>query len=143
MRVMKISKYSITCEMLVSIVSSSVISLRVSSTFRKLRSTAQEERLGKMEGGSQQPNSGRLWRWKRDGILWEFLIECRDTQKGSYRIERDEFLDIRKQALATPPGLLPGMQIDIQDLSLITVETKEFQAMCLRLAELEARLEDE
>jgi hypothetical protein len=106
---------------------------------RKLRSTSQEQRLGNMEGGSQQPNSGRLWRWKRDGILHEFLIECRDTQSGSYRIEKKEFHDIRKQALGTPPGLLPGMQIDIQDLSLITVETKDFQAMCLRLIELEER----
>jgi hypothetical protein len=94
-----------------------------------------------MPGGQRQNNSGRFWRWKRDGILWEFLIEARDTQADSYSIKREEFLSIKKEALATPPGLLAGMQIDIKDLSLIAVETKEFQSMCMRLAEMEAELD--
>lgn len=94
-----------------------------------------------MEGGQKQVNSGRFWRWKRDGILFEFLIEARDTTSASYSISKNEFQQIRQEALATPPGLLPGMQIDIQDLSLIAVETKDFQALCLRLVELEAELE--
>jgi hypothetical protein len=108
---------------------------------RKRRSELQEERLGQMPGGQKQVNSGRFWRWKRDGILWEFLIEARDTTSGSYSIKREEFLSIKREALATPPGLLAGMQIDIQDLSLVAIETKEFQGLCMRLAELEAEVE--
>lgn len=111
------------------------------SRVRKGRSQAQEERIGRLPGGSKQVNSGRMWRWKRDGILHEFLIEARTTNKGSYRIEREEFLDIRKQALQTPPGLLPGMQIEIQDLDLMVMELEAFQDLYLRLIELEARVE--
>ena len=108
---------------------------------KKTKSQLQEKSIGRMEGGKQQVNSGRFWRWKRDGILHNFLIEARTTDAESYRIERKEFVQMRKQALQTPPGLLPGMQIDIQDLSLMCIETSAFQDMNLRLVELETKLE--
>lgn len=108
---------------------------------RKLRSEKQEKRIGEMEGGQRQINSGRLWRWKRDGILHNFLIEARTTEAESYRIDKKEFQQMRKQAFQTPPGLLAGMQIDIQDLQLIAIELSAFQDMSLRLIELEARIE--
>jgi hypothetical protein len=110
------------------------------SRARRTRSSKQEGRIGKMEGGSKQVNSGRLWRWKRDGILHEFLIEARTTEAGSYKISGDEFLKIRREGLQTPPGLLPGMQIDIQDLSLMVIELSAFQDLYVRLLELEARV---
>jgi hypothetical protein len=75
---------------------------------RKSKSELQEARIGDMEGGKKQNNSGRIWRWKRDGILHNFLIEARTTTDASYRIEKKEFLQIRRQAFQTPPGLLPG-----------------------------------
>jgi hypothetical protein len=59
----------------------------------------------------------------------------------SYRIEKKEFLQIRKQAFQTPPGLLPGMQIDIQDLQLIAIELGAFQDLNVRCMELEALVE--
>jgi hypothetical protein len=109
---------------------------------RKQRSEKQESRIGKMEGGRKQVNSGRFWRWKRDGILHSFLVEARTTEVESYRIEKKEFQQIRKQAFQTPPGLLAAMQIDIQDLQLMVTELSVFQERELRLVELETRLEE-
>lgn len=108
---------------------------------RKTKSQKQERRLAEMEGGAPQVNSGRLWRWKRDARLHNFLIEARTTDKDSYRIEKKEFLSMRKEALQTPPGLLPGMQIDIQELHLMAIELSAFQDLNVRLIELEALLE--
>jgi len=105
------------------------------------RSQKQEKRISEMEGGAPQVNSGRLWRWKRDARLHNFLIEARTTDKESYRIEKREFLQMRKDALQTPPGLLPGMQIDIQELHLMVVELNAFQELSLRVIELETLLE--
>jgi hypothetical protein len=113
------------------------------SRARKKRHERQEERIGNMDGGSKQANSGRFWRWKRDAILHDFLIEARTTEAGSYRIEGKEFQAIEKQAIQTPPGLLPGMQIDIGDLQLITIRLSDFQNFLLRLKKLEAQVEQE
>ena len=86
-----------------------------------MKSTAQEERLGKMDGGAQHPGSGRIWKFKRDGRIHEFLIEASTTEKHTYCIDKREFMEIRKEGLRVPPGLLPGMQITIQDLDLIAI----------------------
>lgn len=108
---------------------------------RKLKSEIQEDSIGKMEGGKRQVNSGRLWRWKRDGILHNFLVEARTTEKESYRVEMREFQDIRKQAMQTPPGLRPAMQVDIKGLRLVVIELQVFQEMQLHIIELETKLE--
>ena len=107
---------------------------------RKTKSQLQEERNGRMEGGSKQINSGRTWRSKRDNVLHNFLVESRTTDAGSYRIERDEWKDIRKQSFQTPPGHLPAMQIDLQDVHLMVTELAAFQDREIRLLELEARV---
>lgn len=110
---------------------------------RKSRSEKQEARIGKMDGGERQVNSGRFWRWKRDGKLYEFLVEARTVEKSrSYTISKDEFQHIRRQALQTPPGLLPAMQIDILDLSLMVIELTAFQDLYARLIALEAAQKD-
>jgi len=109
---------------------------------RKTRHQIQEERLGRLEGGSKQINSGRFWRWKRDNKIYEFLIEARRTSANSFSISRDEFLNIQKNAYQTPPGLLPGMQIDIQELQLITLRLTDFHSMYHRLIALERRDEE-
>jgi hypothetical protein len=87
----------------------------------------QEERTGKLPGGSRQPASGRLWRFKRDNKLMGFLIESRTTEKPGYKIDLDEWLKIEQEAHMTPPGLLPAMQIDIQGHSLILTRLVDFQ----------------
>lgn len=108
---------------------------------KKTKSQKQEERIGNMEGGKKQINSGRFWRSKRDAVLHNFLVEARTTDAGSYRIEKKEFFNIKRQGLETPPGLLPSMQIDLGELHLMVVELSAFQDMSMRILELEARLE--
>jgi len=95
-----------------------------------------------MEGGSRGVNSGRFWRWKRDGTLREFLIEARTTEKGSYTITKKEWNDIRTESFRTPPGLLPGMQIDIQDVKLIVIEVTAFEDLFNELIALRGKVED-
>lgn len=111
---------------------------------RKTRNVAQEERLGKMPHGKQQVNSGRFWRWARDGIVWNFLVEARTNEKAevnSYRIQVREWEQIRTEAFRTPPGLKPAMQITIQNVDLMVIELTDFESMYTRLVELEARYE--
>jgi hypothetical protein len=115
------------------------------SRARKLRTAQQEQKLGQMEGGSQQINSGRFWHSRRDAKLFNFLIEARTNENPtvkSYRIERDEWLEMRKDAYREPPGLKPAMQITIQDLDLVVIELDDFRDMNIRLIALEAMLED-
>lgn len=99
---------------------------------RKLKSQLQEERLGKLEGGSKQVNSGRFWNFKRDAKLHEFLVEARTTENQSYRIEHGEWLAIRKDAHYEPPGLKPAMQVTIQGLELMVIELQDFQDLYVR-----------
>ncbi|SRR6266540_2661805 len=99
----------------------------------KPRHQRQEQRLGKSQGGKSHPASGRLWRWKRDGRLFDFLIEARDTESGAYSVSLKEWKTIEKEAHMTPPGLLPAIQIDIQDTSLIVIDLHIFTEMKNRL----------
>ena len=111
---------------------------------RKRRSQKQEERIGSISGGSKQPNSGRIWRFKRDAKLFNFLVECRTNERqgaDSYRVSRTEFLKIEQEAFQTPPGLLPAVQIDIQELQLILIRLTAFQQLQQRILELEAEIE--
>jgi len=108
---------------------------------KKTKSQLQEERIGKMEGGSKQVNSGRLWRWKRDAKLHDFLIEARTTDKGSYTIDYADFKKLEREAMQEAPGYLPGMQIDIRDLQLVVTRLIDHQQRELKIAELEKRLE--
>jgi hypothetical protein len=112
----------------------------------KTKSLKQEERIGKLKDGKRQINSGRTtWTSKRDNILgrvYKFLIEARTTDKKSFSVQREEFLALRKEAFQTPPGLLPGMQIDIQDLSLMVMELKDFEEMQTRMLDLEEKLDE-
>lgn len=101
---------------------------------------AQERRLGTLRGGEKHPGSGRLWRWKRDGRIHTFLIEARTTTKKTYTINSEEFKEIQKEALSTPPGLLPAMQIDIRDVSGIFIRLADFDEILNRLFDLEAQV---
>jgi hypothetical protein len=100
----------------------------------------QERKIGKMQGGQKQVGSGRIWRWKRDGRLFTFLVEARTTTKGSYSISASEFKKIQKEALQSPPGLLPSMQLDIQDVSLMVIRLVDFDELYTRMLDLEAQL---
>lgn len=101
----------------------------------KAKHVRQEQRLGKLPGGLQGVNSGRLWRFKRDGRLWDWLIEARTTEKQTYAISVDEFKKIAREAISTPPGLLPAVQLDIQDESLMIIRLADFQNIMVRLGQ--------
>jgi hypothetical protein len=111
---------------------------------RKRRSQAQEERVGSLPGGSPQINSGRIWRFKRDAKFHTFLVECRTNEKPSvksYRLDKDEFLAIERDAFMTPPGYLPAMQIDIQELQLFVMRLTAAQNLLQVVIEQEAEIE--
>ena len=110
------------------------------SRARKLRSQRQEENLSKLPGGRKGVNSGRFWRWPRDGRIYDFLVEARTNEKPgakSYSIKKAEFEDIRFEALTSPGGMKPAMQITMDDLHLIVIELKDFTGILTRLMELE------
>ena len=113
---------------------------------RKLRSQMQEERLNTLPGGQKGINSGRIWRFPRDGRIFDFLIEARTNEKPGakgYRIDKAEFLELRRQALTQPGGMKPGIQVTIDDLDLMVIELSVFTQMQTRLIELEERDERE
>lgn len=101
------------------------------------RHRRQEDSIGR-SGGVTHPASGRLWRWKRDGKWFDFLIEARTTTAGSYRIEKAEWDAITKEAHQTPPGCMPAMQIEIQDTKLIVIEQAVFEEIYNQLVSLRA-----
>jgi hypothetical protein len=110
------------------------------SRARKLRSTQQEARLGILPGGRTGVNSGRIWRWPRDGRILDFLIEARTNHKPgvkSYRIEKQEWLDLKKQALHEPGGMKPAMQISMDEVDLIVIELRDFTDLITQIMKLE------
>ena len=109
---------------------------------RKLRYQIQEERLNSLPGGQKGINSGRLRPFKRDGRIYDFLIETRINQKPGAKtatISKQEFQELRRQALGQPGGMKPGMQITIDDLDLMVVDLADFTDMYNYLVELSAR----
>jgi hypothetical protein len=111
------------------------------------RSKRQETKLANRPGGQKQINSGRTPIAKRDVRLNGFLFEARTTEKGSYRVERAEFEQIIRDALGTPPGQLPGMQIDFErlqgsTLSLVVTRLEDHEFFVNRCAVLEEKLKE-
>lgn len=112
---------------------------------KQRKSQRQETRIGKLPGGKKQINSGRNWFSKRDNTLLGFLVEARTTAAASYRIMRDEFDRLVRDAIGTPPGMLPGMQIDFEGeivLSLFVMRLQDHMEREQRIANLESQLEE-
>lgn len=110
----------------------------------KTKSQLQEQRLGKREDGQEQVNSGRsTWTSRRDNVIgsvYRFLVEARTTDKASYRIEAQEFRDLTKQATQTPPGLLPMIQLDLQELELGIYRLRDIDDMQRTIVDLQERV---
>jgi hypothetical protein len=96
---------------------------------KQRKARREEERVGKLPGGSKQVNSGRHWFNRRDNTLCGFLVETRITNSGSYSINKDEFEKITREAFSTPPGMLPAMMVNIQGLKLIAIRQEDFLAI--------------
>jgi hypothetical protein len=109
---------------------------------KKTRSQLQEEGLGKR--GRQQINSGRTaWTSKRDAQIYNrLLVEARTTERGSISISYREWKDIRRQAVQTPPGLLPAMHLEIQDVRLLVLDDRDANEFFTRMEFLEGRVKE-
>jgi|SRR5262245_48715148 len=108
---------------------------------RKTAHRTQEEGLGRIPGGQQGVASGRIWRFKRDGRIRDYLIEARTTDAASYRIDEQEFLQMGREAFQTPPGLKPAMQIHMQRVKLIVTSEQDWLDMYEELLQLRERVE--
>lgn len=101
----------------------------------------QEKRTAKKPGARPQINSGRTWSSLRDVIqdspLGRILIDNKTTEASSYRITREDFMALKRDANRTPPGCLPGLQIDIQDLRLMVIEDGLWDEILNYIRELE------
>ena len=105
---------------------------------RHRKSQKQEQELGRLPESRQQPNSGRGRFAKRDArVRRNFLVEARTTDSQSYTISKKEFKDIERQAIRTPPGCLPAMQVTIDGLRLWVMRDQDFQDREDRLMLLE------
>ena len=105
----------------------------------KPRHQRQEQDIER-RGGTTHPASGRIWRFKRDGKLYDFLIEARTTEQDSYSISLKEWETITKEAHMTPPGCMPALQLDLKDTRLITIEFVVFEEMYNQLVAMAGAL---
>jgi len=71
-----------------------------------------EERLAKAEGGRRVAGSGSK-REKGDVVIGKFRIEDKQTDAMSFRLSVNTWLKIEREALHTPPGLLPQMRVTL------------------------------
>lgn len=113
---------------------------------RKLKSQTQERRLGNLPGGKTGINSGRFKRFPRDGRIYDFLVEARTNEKKgakSARIDKQEWLDLKRQALQEPGGMKPAMQITMDEVDLMVIELADFTDMQTTLIALVERDETE
>lgn len=96
---------------------------------KKTRSARQEARLGERKGSKLQVNSGRnLWNSKRDAQLYNLLlVEARNTEGNSITVKESEWKDIRKEAMQTPPGLLPAMHLEFLKVKLLVLDDEDAQ----------------
>lgn len=113
----------------------------------KSKSKLQEERTSRMKGARPQVNSGRIWSSLRDNKLTSFiglfLIDNKthdDPEKRSYTIKYDEWKDLRRDANRTPPGCMPALQVDIQDVSLLVIEVGAWEEIQRYVLDIETKL---
>lgn len=104
---------------------------------KKTKSQRQEERLGEFQGSRRQPGSGRIPGLSRDARMFDnFLVEARTTDARSYAVGVDEFQKITQEALRTPPGCLPAMQVTIQGVELWVMRLADQDAQQIEISTL-------
>lgn len=106
----------------------------------------QERRTARKRGARPQINSGRTWSSLRDvkvnSPLGHILIDNKTTEAKSYTITKDDFNALIRDANRTPPGCQAALQVDIQDLRLITLTEAFWDDVLDYIRLLEARLDD-
>lgn len=79
------------------------------ATQRK-RVWVQETRVAADLGGRRQPGSGSQWHSKGDVSTPTYLVECKQTDKGSYGLKLDTLRKIEREAAAA--GKEPLFQVE-------------------------------
>jgi hypothetical protein len=104
----------------------------------------QEKRTASKPGARAQVNSGRTWSGLRDvkqrSPVAHVLIDNKTTDAQSYRIEKGDWLELKRDSNRTPPGCLPALQVDISGLALIVLEDGHYDAILEYIADLEGQL---
>lgn len=81
------------------------------------RARRSEDQAAKSEGGRRQPASGSRWFAKGDVRANGFLIDDKFTDDASFRLTAEALNKITREALQTPPGLMPRLRISIKGTS--------------------------
>lgn len=99
------------------------------------RRAARSERAGaKASGGRVQPASGSKWFAPGDFRGNGFLVEDKITEAASYRLSEEVFAKIEREAIRTPPGLLPCMRVTLGSGRIVrVVREDDFLYLCARL----------
>lgn len=107
-------------------------------TYIKRKSKKQEDRTAKDFGGRTTLASGALWTQKADVRTGsdrtssfnedDYLIENKFTDADKYKLDRTIWEKIAKEALRDN-FRTPLMQIDIQDLQLVVMDTNTFRIL--------------
>ena len=98
------------------------------STERLRRSRKQEHDLAaKLSGGSRVPGSGNQWHSKGDVKSDSLLVECKTTEKASYRLSLDTLKTAELEAIMA--GKLGVLQIEIQGRRYAVLNWDEFERL--------------
>jgi hypothetical protein len=85
------------------------------------RARKSEQQAAREQGGRRQPASGSKWFAKGDLRANGFLIDDKFTDDASFRITRDMWRKIEREAASTPPGLRPSLRISIPGIPKLRV----------------------
>jgi hypothetical protein len=83
------------------------------------RSRRQESSAAKQLGGERVSGSGNQWHSRGDVKSLTFLVECKRTDSGSYRLTKETFRRHRIDALKA--GKTPLIQVELGDVKIAVV----------------------
>ena len=97
--------------------------------------------------GGRPGESGRLWSSLRDNKLTSFigmfLIDNKThDDQAEHSLKYHEWKELRRDANRTPPGCLPALQIDLQDIRLLVMEVDTWDEITRYVMDLETRLQN-
>lgn len=94
------------------------------------RSRKSEERAAKLDGGKRVPMSG-AGRQKGDTKSARFRGEDKVTEAASYTLKLSDLLKIEREAILTPPCLIPYFRVTIQGHTWRMIREKDWEALGL------------
>lgn len=92
----------------------------------KKKSKMQERKVAKELKGRTTPASGSIAGMKGDVRTKRFLVECKYTDKDYYKLKREVWEKIKKEALKDNLRI-PLLQINIQDFRIAVIDENDFE----------------